>query len=89
MISHSRSSSLAIFWTVQLCSYQSHRLAQHEDDILIHYHSGVGEEEVGGGQVEEGEGADHGPSRYEAHLCQERDYFLSLQIGMCRREEAA
>ena len=68
------------FGLFMLCPYQSHRLAQHEDDILIHDHSGVGKEEVGGGEVEEGEGADHSPGRYEAHFCQERDYLSSLPI---------
>lgn len=49
-------------------AYQSHRLAENEDDILVGDHARCGEEEVGGGEVEEGDCPDEGEGGNERHL---------------------
>lgn len=59
---------LVVSAKVCVCSYQSHRLAEDEDDVLVGDHARRGEEEVGGREVEEGDSPDEGEGGYERHL---------------------
>lgn len=50
-------------------TYQGHALAEDVDDGLVIDGGGVGEEEVGEGDVEEGDGGDDGLCCDEGHGC--------------------
>lgn len=47
--------------------YQSHRLAQDKDDVLVDDSAWSSEEEVGRGEVEKRDGADEREGGYERH----------------------
>ena len=50
--------------------YYAHSLADYENECLICYSDGRGEEEVGNGDMEEGDGGDDRYSGYECHVGQ-------------------
>lgn len=64
-------------------TYQGHALAENVDDGLVIDGGGVGEEEVGESDVEEGDGGDDGLCCYESHGWEtSRGVACNVQCGL-------
>lgn len=69
-----------VFLWLVLWTYNSHAFSEDVDEALVVDGAGTGEEEVGDGEVEEGDGGDDGFGGYESHGC---DRAMVLFIAGC------